>query len=461
MFPLTKSDDAHLIVPSWAQGSTRIRAIASVRWAFRGSPDGSTWRVLRQDDYRRYVTGNACSNLGTWLQNTAQVLLAYRLTHSAGGVAVVTFAQFGGILVIGPFVGVVVDRFDRRRLLVVCQLLSALIASVLAFFEFFGLLTQPLLVTGAASMGLVYAFAFPAQSAIVPSLVGPGDRRAAMAMNVVSDNVGRALAPAVGVVLVSTIGFGWAFALNALSFLVFFAALSRVRCRPPACASELPASRPRFMDGFRMAIREPKVLQLLIIAALITVATDPIMVLGPSLSHSALHVPAVRSGYLIAAFGCGTVLGALVRVERLVPRIQLALSVILLYAAVALYVESRSFPLTAVAAFVAGVAFLIALAAVQTLLLGNSRPQRAGSIMAIWAFAHCGSRPPTSLIDGWLADTHHGAQWAGIMVISAAAAVLALVAAPELQEDRLKQWRPAWQRLWRAPSAAIGAPRGD
>lgn len=414
-----------------------------------GLPAGPAWRVLRNRDYSWYFAGNACSNVGTWLQNTAQALLAYRLTRSAGGVAAVTFAQFAGVLVLGPWAGTLADRADRRKLLLVSQILAAAAAAGLAAMDFTGLLTQSRLVAGAAVIGVIFAFTFPAQSAIVPSLVAAADVRPAMAMNVVSDNVGRALAPAAGVVVISTIGFGWAFAVNALSFLVFAALLMRVRCRRTDGDVPIPRQPARFLDGLRIAVSNSGVRQLLVIAALTTVATDPIMVLGPSIAHGILHVPAVRAGYFIAAFGMGTVLGALVRVERFWLRDQLVWSMTALFGSVLLYCMAPGFFVSLIAAFIAGVAFLVALAATQTSLLRRGQPGQAGSMMAIWAFAHVGSRPPASLIDGRLAGAV-GPQWAGILIIAGAACVLACVGAHAIRRTP----RRAWPSPWRVPAAA-------
>ncbi|OLB64074.1 MAG: hypothetical protein AUI10_12595 [Actinobacteria bacterium 13_2_20CM_2_72_6] len=186
----------------------------------RSASHRTSWAVLVHRDLRRYLAGNVCSNIGTWLQNTAQILLAYQLTRSAAGVGLVTGAQFVSPLVLGPWAGVLADRLDRRRLLVVTHVVSAAIAAVMATLQLSGRLTLPLLVAGALAIGTAFTFTLPTLTAFVPTLVPEKDTQAAIKLNTVSFNVGRALAPILGVGVITLVGFAWAFALNAVSFLV-------------------------------------------------------------------------------------------------------------------------------------------------------------------------------------------------------------------------------------------------
>ena len=154
----------------------------------------------------------------------------------------------------------------------------------------------------------MFTFALPTQSAIIPSLVpSADDTKAAMAMNSVSYNVGRALAPAFSVLIVTTIGFAWAFTFNALSFGIFTIMLLTVH---PRCTLPGPI-RSRVRDGFRIAWNERKIAFLLLMVAMVTFADDPVLVLGPALAR---HVGMSEdgSGFFLAALGAGSVLGSLV-----------------------------------------------------------------------------------------------------------------------------------------------------
>jgi MFS family permease len=334
----------------------------------------------------------------------------------------------------------VVDRFDHRRLLLVTQLLSVSVSGGLAALEFTGAVTEPVLIAGAAGIGLIYAFTLPAQTLIIPSLVSGPDVRDAMAMNTVSNNVGRILAPVAGVAVIITIGFGWAFALNSFSFILMFAALTLIRCRRVARPRDEVAPS-RILGAFRIAISDRRIALLLVMVALATVATDPIMVLGPSLSRDAFHTSDAWAAYFIAAFGAGSVLGSLIRIKQPSLR-QAVLAILLLFGAVLVFVGAPMIGISLAAAAVAGLAALLTAAATQTLLFQSSKPQVSGRVIALWAFCYAGSRPPASLADGWLAD-NFGTRSAGFLIVVSSACVLIGVALWEVRCRLRKRRAPA------------------
>jgi MFS family permease len=130
--------------------------------------------------------GSVASDFGTWLQNTAQVLLAYRLAHSVLFVGLVTFAQFSSPLMLGPWAGVMADRFGGRRTLLGTQVVSALASAALAGLDFGGVLDERGLIAGAIVSGLSFTFALPARNVTVRRLVPAGKTTEAFAMDAVS-----------------------------------------------------------------------------------------------------------------------------------------------------------------------------------------------------------------------------------------------------------------------------------
>ena len=221
------------------------------RWASRAAtaPRDSNWHALTNRTFRWYFAGSVVSNFGTWLQNTAQVVLAYQLTHSVLAVGLVTCAQFSSPLVLGPWAGVLTHRMGNWRALIVTQLASMTIAATLAALQFSGALTVPWLFGGAVAIGLAFTFALPALSVTVAALVPESETKRALAMDSVSYNLGRALGPVVSVLIATTIGFGWAFALNAGSFLFFTIVLRSLRPRNKRAET----NRSGVMNGFRIA----------------------------------------------------------------------------------------------------------------------------------------------------------------------------------------------------------------
>jgi predicted MFS family arabinose efflux permease len=402
-----------------------------VREPFGLVPSGNqrtSWWVLRNENFRFYFYGSVVSDLGTWLQNTAQVLLAYRLAHSVFAVGLVTCAQFSSPLVLGPWAGVMADRFGGRKTLLGTQIASALIATTLACLQWAGHLDEVGLVSGAILSGLAFAFALPARNVTVRRLVG-GDEvsaRAAFVMDAVSYNLGRAIAPLLSIAVVHWCGYGWAFAGNAVSFVVFTLILWR--------AGRFGAERrqqSRVMDGFRIAWGDGRIRVLLLMVAAVTVADDPVLVLGPALANH-LGVSAMWSGWFIAALGGGSVLGSLRRSKH-VPSLRLAATALaLLGCCMILFVMAPLVWLSVAAALGAGLFCLVANSATRTLLSKSAGPARLAPVMAVWAIAWAGSKPVASLLDGLLAGWI-GVHWTGVVLaLPALIPIIVMILAPSL-----------------------------
>ena len=290
----------------------------------------------------------------------------------------------------------------------------------------------------ALALGLVFTFALPVQTALVPKLVPDTDTEATMAMNSVSYNAGRALAPALCVLLVAASGFAWAFALNALSFLLYAAALMRVR----PLSGARPGLPARARDGARTALQQPRILLLLAMVAAVTFADDPVLILGPVLARQLTGAGPGWAGYFLSALGLGTVLGSLHPARAAAPNPsrssrRAAFSLLALVACVGVFAAGISTWVSLGAAFGAGAAALRTGAVTQTQLV-RQRPERTASVMALWAIAWAGTKPVASLADGWLAG-HGGVIWAAVILgVPAAALGLAEIFLPAAGKAWLK-----------------------
>jgi MFS family permease len=404
-----------------------------------------SWRVLRHNpSFRYYFVGSVTSDLGTWLQNTAQVLLAYRLSHSVLVVGLVTCAQFSSPLVLGPWAGVMTDKFGGRPILLATQVTAAVFAGLMAALAFAGPLNTWWLGCGAIASGLAFTFALPARNVTVRRFVPAADIRPAFAMDSVSYNLGRAVAPPVSVLLVTTLGFGWAFAANSVSFLVFAGCLVLAGHGQPTERRE----RSQLRDGFKASLSDWRIAVLLLMVAAVTVADDPVLVLGPALAGH-LGVNANWSGWFIAALGAGTVLGSL-QPSLHTPSLRLAAT-----ALAALAVCMMAFVLSPwvwgcfFAAFGAGVTCLIANSATRTVLATRAGPEREASVMAVWAIAWAGSKPFASLSDGLL-GRGIGIKWTGVLLAAPALVpvlVLIALAIVVVVVVAVRKWKPPKERL--------------
>jgi MFS family permease len=390
------------------------------------------WHALSGNTtFRWYFAGSVTSDFGTWLQNTAQVLLAYQLAHSVFIVGLVTFAQFTSPLVLGPWAGVLTDRFGGRRVLLATQVTSAVMAAALAGVDLGGVLHARFLVVGALISGLAFTFALPARNVTVQRLVAPEKLKPAYALDSVSYNLGRALAPLLTIgMIVAHISLGWAFAANSASFIAFSLILWRIHVQ----AKAEPARRSRIWDGFVIARSDRRILILLLMVAAVTVADDPILVLGPALAKH-LHAPTAWSDWFIAALGAGTVLGSFRRSKH-EPTLRLAAAALAALALfMLLFVHAPNMWVGVIAALGAGASCLIANSVTRAALVMHAGPQKAAAVMAVWAIAWAGSKPFASLIDGAL-GSWIGIQWTGLALAAPAFIPIVVI----MLEPRMGFW---------------------
>jgi MFS family permease len=388
------------------------------------------WHVLKVNSgFRSYFIGSVTSDFGTWLANSAQVVLAYQLAHSVLTVGFVTVAQFTSPLLLAPWAGVAADKFGGRRTLLGTQVISAVVAAALAGLDFGGLLNAWVLVAGAMITGLAFTFALPARNVTVQRLVPADKLKPAYAMDTVSYNLGRATAPLLTMIMVLVgVNFAWAFAANAASFVAFGVILWRVRLYGNA---ETERRRSRIRDGFLIARGDGHIMILLLMVAAVTIADDPILVLGPALARQ-LHASPAWSGWFIAALGAGTVFGSFRRSKHQ-PTLRLAATALASLALCMLvFVFAPSIWIAAAAALGAGASCLVANSVTRSVLANRTAPEQTAAVMAVWAIAWAGSKPFASLVDGWLGSSI-GPQWTGLLLATPALLpIVVLMVAPSI-----------------------------
>ncbi len=431
-----------------AAESTQL-ALQSLGFDHARDSKAAAWRVLQHPQFRRFFVGSVISNWGTWLQNTAQMLLAYRFTHSLLTVGLVTCAQFSTPLFFGPWASIVADRIGARRTLIVTQVISAIVTSVVAILEFAHALSETDLFIAAFAVGLMFTFALPAQSALIPALVPDdvADSKAAVVMNSVAYNAGRMVAPAFTVLIVMTAGFGFVFALNALTFVVFVGIMRRVRPLSPVPITK----KSRVRDGLLVARTDRRILVLLMVVAAVTLAEDPVLVLGPGLARHAFHTSYDCSGYFLCALGAGSVLSSLLPRRKSPSTRRAAAALGLLGISIVMFSLAPWMWLSIAAAFSAGLCGLVAGSAAQAMLRQLAGKERAVQVMGLWAVAWAGSKPFASLLDGLLPSLT-GVQLTGvIMAIPALLPPLVLLLMPDLARQMINNGHSSQEHHWPSP----------
>ncbi|HVA09403.1 MAG TPA: MFS transporter, partial [Acidimicrobiales bacterium] len=176
---------------------------------------GGMFSSLAIPNYRKFFIGQTISLIGTWMQMTAQAWLVLTITGSATKLGWIVALQTLPVLVLGPYAGLIADRVDKRRLLIALQAIMGVLALVLAILTLATSVSFVEVAVLATLLGMVNCFNNPAQQSFVLEMVGPDQLRNAVSLNSALVNAARAVGPAVGGILIATIGTGWCFAANA------------------------------------------------------------------------------------------------------------------------------------------------------------------------------------------------------------------------------------------------------
>jgi MFS family permease len=390
-----------------------------------------TFSSLGNPNYRRYFTGQAISLIGTWMQTTAQAWLVLTLTHSATDLGLVVALQTLPVLLLGPYGGVIADRIDKRRLMVVLQSLMGVQAAVLAVLTLTHRVTFVDVCVLAVVLGLNNCFENPSRQAFVLEMVGPRDLRNAVSLNSTLVNAARAVGPAVAGVLIATVGVGWCFVLNAGSFVAVVASLVSMDRSTLQPSKPTPRSRGQLREGFRYVVHTPELGVPLLMMALVGMLAYEFQVTLPVAAQRVFHGGAETFGIMTAAMGVGAVFGGLVSATRGKTGIRAMVRASMFFAVVITFAALSP---------VLGVAFvalaLVGFASVSFLAMGNSTlqlstdPQMRGRVMALWSVAFMGSTPIGGPLIGWICSAAGARVGLGVgaasCVLAAAIGVIAL-----------------------------------
>lgn len=360
-------------------------------------------QLLCDRTFGLYFAGSLVNNLGTWFHSIAAILVVYDLSGSALIVGLVTGAQFAATIFLAPVAGILLDRLDRRKVMVFAQVLSAVAAAGLVVASLAQLLSVPVVLAATAIIGIGEAFTVPTKQALVPSLVEPRDIGQGLALQSLSFNVARAAGPGLGAVVVSWGGPEWAFGLNLVSYLVLIGALALIRMPGPLPATTGDRS---LRAGLRYVRNHHAIRANLIALAAVSFALDPVTTVSAPLVDELGGGPGFV-GLLISAFGTGAAMMALFGVrtlQRLRPTAAGTVGLVTFGAAMATASLAPSPPYVLVALAVAGAGFLLANNDLTTRIQRLVDDSLRGRVMAIWAMVLLGTRPIAGAVSGSLSD---------------------------------------------------------
>jgi MFS family permease len=365
-------------------------------------------RALRHRNYRLFFSGQSVSLIGTWITRIATSWLVYRLTNSAFLLGLVGFCGQIPTLLLAPFAGVIVDRWDRHRILVWTQALSALQSLALAVFALSGAITVEWILALQVLQGVINAFDTPARQAFVVQMIEDrADLPNAIALNSTMVNGSRIIGPSLGGIIIALVGEGWCFMIDAISYVAVIASLlaMRVAATPPRASSESVIDELR--TGYRYVTGFPPVRTALMLLAIVSAMGMPYTVLMPVIASQVLHGGPHTLGFLMTASGLGAVAGALYLASR---SSVLGLGRVMVVATLAFgsgmiaFGLSRSLWLALLILPVAGGGFMIEMASTNTILQTITKEELRGRVMAFYTMAFLGTAPIGSLLAGIVAS---------------------------------------------------------
>lgn len=359
-------------------------------------------RALRSRNYRLFVAGQSVSLVGTWMQQVAMSWLVYRLTDSAFLLGVVGFTSQIPTFIFSPVAGVLADRMNRRRLLMITQALAMVQAALLAAAVMLGVVQVWHIVVLSLVLGMVNAFDIPIrQSFVVEMVTNREDLGNAIALNSSMVNAARLVGPTVAGLLVASVGEGICFLLNSASYLAVLLALFAMRIEP-----RKSDGKPRrhvlheLKEGFFYAFGFAPIRSILLLVALMSLTGMPYTVLIPVFARDVLHGGAHTFGFLMTAAGCGALAGTVYLASRdsvLGLGRVIVVSAVLFSVGVAAFALSSSIPLSLAALVVAGFGAMTLVASCNTILQTILEEDKRGRVMSFFTVSFMGMTPFGSL----------------------------------------------------------------
>lgn len=367
-----------------------------------------TFRALRYRNYRLFFIGQGISLIGTWMQSVAMSWLVYSMTDSALLLGVVAFAGHICTFLFGPFAGVLTDRMDRKRIVLITQSLSMFQALTLAVIVLTGSAAVWNLIVLSAALGLINAFDMTARQSFIPELVDDrADLGNAIALNSIMFNSARMIGPTIAGVLVATVGEGLCFLINGLSFIIVLSCLAAMRITP----RDISPAQNNFLGGMKeglsYAFGFAPIRYTIILLSLAALLGMPYTVLMPVVAREILKGDAQTLGFLMAAMGAGAIAGAIYLASRKSPRGLLKIIVVasvIFGAGLLCFSFSSILWLSLVFLALTGFGMVVQTASSNTLLQLVADDDKRGRVMSFYSISFIGLGPFGSLLYGWLAS---------------------------------------------------------
>ncbi|MCF6525474.1 MFS transporter [Streptomyces sp. JJ36] len=365
------------------------------------------FRSLRVRNYRLFALGQVVSNTGTWMQRIAQDWLVLSLTGSATAVGITTALQFLPMLLFGLYGGVIADRCNKRRLLLVTQSVMGLTGLALAVLTLSGNVHVLHVYLLAFALGLATVVDNPTRQTFVAEMVGPHQLSNAVSLNSANFQSARLVGPAIAGVLITAVGSGWAFLLNGLSFLAPITALLLMRPAELHPADRAPRSKGQLREGLAYVRSRPELMWPIVLVGAIGTFGYNFPIWLTAFTDRVFEEGAGTYGLLNSLMAAGSVAGALLAARRASSRLRLMAGAALLFGLLEMTAAvTPSFWLFAALMVPLGVLGLSFNVTANSSVQLASDPAMRGRVMSLYMMVFVGGTPIGGPIMGWITDTH-------------------------------------------------------
>jgi predicted MFS family arabinose efflux permease len=378
----------------------------------------NNFHALTHRNFRYFWMGQCVSLIGTWMQNIGQSWLVYTLTDSPLLLGLVGTIQFLPVTIFSLFAGVVVDRFPKKKILLITQTISMLLAFTLSALVFTETVRYEYILVLALILGFTNTLDMPTRQSFMVEVVGKKDLMSAIALNSATFNLARILGPAVGALLMEGLGAAWCFFLNGMSFLAVIYGLLRIEPIPYVRkASSDKKVLNEIADGLKYIYKSPVLFKTVLMVTVMGIFAFNYSVLLPVFTREVLHLEGGTYGFLMSSLGIGSLVGALTVSLRNKsgPKTSVLLSSAVI---VALMLVSTGFSrlqfITAFSLAVTGIFNIHFSTTANSTLQINSEDEYRGRVMSVYALVFAGSTPVGNLFSGAAANGI-GASWAFVL----------------------------------------------
>ncbi len=374
---------------------------------------GSMFAALVNRNYRIFLVGSFVSNIGTWMQRVAQDWLVLELSGgSAAAVGITTGLQFLPMLLLSAYGGLIADRFDKRKILVLTQAWLALCATALGLAAVSGVATTSLVYLIALMFGIGTAFDNPARQSYVSEVAGPEHLPNAIGLNSATFHAARIVGPAAAGLVIAAFGTGWAILVNGITYAAFVAALKLVDPARLTIVERAPRARRQIREGLRYVREHRELLLVLCIAGVVGTFGMNFQMTSALMAQQVFHRSAEQYGLLGSLMAVGSLTGALLAARRRVapsPRFVVAMAIAfgLLEIVTGLM---PSFAAYAISLPPLGLVALLTLTASNASIQLGVDPKLRGRVMALYMMVLMGGTPIGSPLLGWVGEVA-GPRW--------------------------------------------------